>query len=152
MSNELRVIPLRIGGKETKSSPSIQFPVYSNKLQKDVYLAESADKETAKLAADAALQSFTSWKKVSAKDRRELLQNYAKRLRENTERLVAVQQEETSAPELWCHKNIDLAVGLIEETAACITSLKGSIPQASSSSVLSLAFPVPVGPVLVIAP
>ncbi|KAJ5390547.1 ALDH-like protein [Penicillium cataractarum] len=152
MSDQLTIIPLRIGGKDTASAPSIRFPVYSNVQQKDVYMAESADATTAARAADAALEAFTTWKKVPAVDRRELLQNYARSLRANTERLVAVQQEETSAPELWCRKNIELAVGLVEETAACITSLNGSIPQTSSSSVLSLAFTVPVGPVLVIAP
>ncbi|KAJ5653671.1 ALDH-like protein [Penicillium lividum] len=152
MSDIRTVIPLRIGGKEMASTPSIQFSVYSNAQQKDVYLSESADANTAALAADAALIAFKTWKNVPAVERRELLQNFAKALRANTDRLVAVQQEETSAPEMWCRKNIDLAVGLIEETAACITSLKGSIPQTSSSSVLSLAFTVPVGPVLVIAP
>ncbi|KAJ5675987.1 ALDH-like protein [Penicillium macrosclerotiorum] len=152
MSDQLTIIPLRIGGKETASAPSIRFPVYCNAQQKDVYLAESADATTAKLAADAAQEAFTTWKKVPAVDRRELLQNYARSLRANTERLIAVQQEETSAPDLWCRKNIELAVGLVEETAACITSLNGSIPQTSSSLVLSLAFTVPIGPVLVIAP
>ncbi|KAJ5946429.1 ALDH-like protein [Penicillium verhagenii] len=152
MQDNLPVIPLRIGGKEMASTPSIQFPVYSNAQQKDVSLCESANASTAALAADAAQEAFKTWKKFPAVKRRELLQNYARALRANADRLVAVQQEETSAPELWCRKNIELAVGLIEETAACITSLKGSIPQTSSSSVLSLAFTVPIGPVLVIAP
>lgn len=152
MSDKLEVVPLRIGGKETASSPSIQFPVYSNAQQKDVYLSESADAKSAALAADAAFEAFKTWKKVPAVERRELLQNYARVLQANAERLFAVQQEETSAPELWCRKNLELAVGLIEETAACVSSLQGAIPQTSSASVLSLAFTVPIGPVLVIAP
>ncbi|PYH40098.1 ALDH-like protein [Aspergillus saccharolyticus JOP 1030-1] len=134
-NNSLPVIPLLIGGKETASVPSIQFPVYSNLQQKDVYISD-----------------FKTWKKVPAVERRELLQNYSRILRANAEELISVQKEETSAPELLCRKNIELATGLIEETAACVTSLKGAIPPTTSSSVLSLAFTVPIGPVLVIAP
>jgi acyl-CoA reductase-like NAD-dependent aldehyde dehydrogenase len=153
MSSEaLPVVPLLIDGVETASTPSIQFSVFSNSQQKDVYLAESATEVTARAAADAALASFKTWKKVPAVERRNLLLKYAQILRANADELCQVQQAETSAPELLCRKNIELATGLIEETAACITSLKGSIPQTESPSILALSFTVPIGPVLVIAP
>lgn len=117
-----------------------------------MYLAESANEAMAIAACDAAADSFKTWKHASAVKRRELLLHYATLLRFHTDMLVAVQMAETSAPELWARKNVDLAVGLIEETAACITSLKGELPQTESPSILSLAFTVPIGPVLVIAP
>lgn len=149
---DIPVIPLLIAGKKTASEPSVRFPVYSYNQQKDVYLAESANPATASAAADAAAETFKTWKKVPAVERRELLQRYANLLRKHADELVSVQKAETSAPELWARKNIELAVGLIEETAACVTSLKGDIPPTESPSILSLAFTVPVGPVLVIAP
>lgn len=148
----LPVVPLLIGGVETASQPSFQFPVYSYAQKKDIYLAESADATTAKAAADAAAEAFKTWKTVTAVVRRELLQKYANLLRSHADELVEIQIAETSAPELWARKNVDLAVGLIDETAACVTSLKGDIPQTESPGILSLAFTVPIGPVLVIAP
>ncbi|KAJ5803434.1 ALDH-like protein [Penicillium pulvis] len=151
-TEDLPVVPLLIGGVETAGSPSDRFPVYSYAQQKDVYLAESANAETAKAAADAAAVAFKTWKKTPARDRRDLLLRYADLLQSHAEELAAVQMAETSAPELLAKKNIQLAVGLIQETAACITSLKGEIPQGESSDVLPLVFTVPIGPVLVIAP
>lgn len=152
VKESLPVIPLLINGKETASNPSFQFPVYSNEQQKNVGLAESADATTAKLAADAAQEAFKTWRNVTAISRRELLLRYSALLRSHEDELVAVQRAETSANEMWCRKNITLATGLIEETAACISSLKGEILQAESPTTLALAFTVPIGPVLVIAP
>jgi acyl-CoA reductase-like NAD-dependent aldehyde dehydrogenase len=77
---------------------------------------------------------------------------YADLLQSHADELIATQVAETSAAALWGKKNVQLAIGLIQETAACITSLKGEIPQSESSDVLPLAFTVPIGPVLVIAP
>lgn len=152
IQEKLRVVPLLINGKEIASNPSLQFPVYSYEQQNNVGLAESADAATARLAADAAQEAFKTWRDVTAISRRELLLRYSALLRSHEDELVAVQHAETSAPEMWCRKNIALATGVIEETAACITSLKGEIPQAESPDTLALAFTVPVGPVLVIAP
>lgn len=146
------IVPLLIDGQETTSEPSIRFPVYSYENQKDAWLAESADATSAKLAADAAARAFKTWKHVSAVQRRGLLLRYADLIRAHTDYLVAVQRTETSASEMWCKKNISLATGLIEETAACITSLKGEVLQAEQSETLALSLVSPIGPVLVIAP
>jgi acyl-CoA reductase-like NAD-dependent aldehyde dehydrogenase len=151
-TENLPVVPLLIGGVETAGSPSDIFPVYSYAQNKDVYLAESANVETAKAAADAAAVAFKTWKKTSARDRRDILLRYADLLESHADELGAVQIAETSAPALMAKKNVQLATGLIRETAACITSLKGEIPQGESPDVLPLAFTVPIGPVLVIAP
>lgn len=146
------MVPLLINGKEVTADPSLQFPIYSYEQQKDVGFAVSADVVTTKLAVEAAENAFRTWKHVPAVKRRDLLLKYSSLLREHADEIVALQHAETSAPEMWCRKNIDLATGLIEETAACITSLKGEILQAELKDTLALAFTVPVGPVLVIAP
>jgi acyl-CoA reductase-like NAD-dependent aldehyde dehydrogenase len=151
-NDSLPIVPLMIGGKATAANPPLRFPIYSYEQQKNVGLAESADVATAKLAADTAAEAFKTWKKVSAVKRRELLLKYSALLRAHKEDLSVAQAAETSAPKLWCYKNVDLACSLIEETAACITSLKGDIVQTESTDALALALTVPIGPVLVIAP
>lgn len=149
---ELEIVPLLIDGKPSSASPSVQFPVFGLEQQKVVYLAESADAETANRAADASWTAFKTWKNVSGVARRRLLLRYAELLREHEEDLVAAQRLETSVIELWARKNVHLAADLIEETASCVTRLQGEIPQTQTPSSMALAFTVPVGPVLSIAP
>jgi acyl-CoA reductase-like NAD-dependent aldehyde dehydrogenase len=148
----LEVVPLIIDGQPATASPSVKFPVFSLEEQRDVYLAESADLGAVKRAADACLNSFKSWKKSSGVTRRRILQRYADLLRAHEEDLVNVQRLETSVIELWARKNVQLAADLVEEIAACVTRVSGEIPQTQTSSSLALAFSVPVGPVVVIAP
>lgn len=148
----LEVIPLIIDGKPTSSSPSVKFPVYSLEKEREVYLAESADVDAANRAAAASLETFETWKKTSGVTRRRLLIRYADLLRKHEEDLVAAQRLETSVIEMWARKNVHLAADLIDEIAACVTRLGGEIPQTQTRSSTALAFTVPVGPVLSIAP
>jgi delta 1-pyrroline-5-carboxylate dehydrogenase len=148
----LEVIPLLIGGKPATASTPQQFPVYCFEQQKDVYLAESADRNAANLAADAAWTAFQSWKHVSVVQRRNLLIKYAALLREREDELVETQRLETSVSEQWARKNVSLAANLVDEIAACISSLKGEIPATETAGSLALALTVPIGPILTIAP
>ena len=126
--------------------------MYGLEQQREVYLAESANVETAHQAAEASRKTFQTWKTSSVVTRRKLLQRYAELLRKHEEDLVQVQRLETSVIEMWARKNVHLAADLIEETAACVSRLAGEIPQTQTPSSLALAFTVPVGPVLSIAP
>ena len=148
----VEAIPLIIDGKPTNSSPSVEFPVYSLEKEREVYLAESADVNSANRAADASLKTFETWKKTSGVIRRRLLIRYADLLRKHEERLVAAQRLEASVIEMWARKNVHLAADLIEQIATCVTRLVGEILQTLTSSSTALAYTVPVGPVLSIAP
>lgn len=150
--SQLETVPLLIDGQKTKSNPSTQFAVFGLEQQQNVYQAESADVNAANRAVDAAWTAFESWKKASAVTRRKVLQRYAQLLREHEEDLVISQRRETSVIEAWARKNVYLAADLVDEVAACITRLNGTIPQTQTPSSLALAFTVPVGPVLAIAP
>ncbi|OCT50234.1 Vanillin dehydrogenase [Cladophialophora carrionii] len=149
---ELESVPLLINGKPTCSTPSAKFPVFSLDLGRDVHLAESADVQAATRAADASWIAFQSWKNSAAVTRRKILLRYAELLRGHEEDLVAVQRLETSVSELWARKNVRLPADLVEEVAACVTRLEGVIPQPQTASSMALVLPVPVGPVLSIAP
>lgn len=149
---QLEVVPLVIGGKPTTATISAKFPVFSLEEQRDVHLAESADVDAANRAAEASWHAFQTWKRTSGVDRRRLLIRYAELLRKHEEELVSAQRLETSVIELWARKNVHLAADLIEEITACVTRLSGEIPQTQTPSSLALAFTVPIGPVLSIAP
>jgi acyl-CoA reductase-like NAD-dependent aldehyde dehydrogenase len=151
-SAQLPVVPLLIGGKATTATKSQQFPVHCFEQDQDVYLAESADRDVANAAADAAWTAFKSWKHSSVVKRRNLLIKYAALLRERQDDLVETQRLETSVSEQWAIKNVSLAANLVDEIAACISSLKGEVPPTETPGCLALALNVPVGPVLSIAP
>lgn len=151
-NRELELVPLLINGKPATSSPSITFPVFGLEQHKLVFLAESADSDTARRAADASWLTFQSWKGTPAVSRRKILLRYAELLRQHEDELVTAQREETSVIEIWARKNVHLAADLIEEVGVCITRLHGEIPQTQTPSGLALAFVVPMGPVLSIAP
>lgn len=148
----LPIIPLLINGKPATASPPQQFPVHSFEQNRSIHLFESADRPAANLAADAAWSAFQSWKHSSVVQRRTLLIKYAGLLREREDDLVESQRLETSVSEQWARKNVSLAANLVEEIAACVSSLKGEIPPTETPGCLALALTVPVGPVLTIAP
>ena len=152
MTTQLETLPLVINGEPTTALKSNKFSVYSLEQQKDVYLAESADVDAAKRAADASLKAFKLWKKTNGVERRKLLLRYAQVLRSHEAELVTAQRTETGMSEMWAKKNVELSANLIEEIAACITRLQGEIPQTQTSGGLALALTVPIGPVLAIAP
>ncbi|KAF2772318.1 ALDH-like protein [Teratosphaeria nubilosa] len=146
------VVPLWINGEAATASKPVQFPVTSYAEQKDVVVAESADVDAAKRAADAAWSAFQTWQHASVVTRRDLLHRYSALLRERSEQLVEAQILETSVSKQWAEKNVTLATNLIDEVAACISQMKGEIPPTATPGSIALAFTVPIGPVLTIAP
>jgi acyl-CoA reductase-like NAD-dependent aldehyde dehydrogenase len=150
--SNLETIPLLIDGKATTADTPVQFLVHSLEEQKDVYLAESADESAANRAAISSWEAFQSWKTTSPVTRRQVLQRYAELLRSHEDELVSSQCRETSVIEMWARKNVQLAAALVDEIAASVTRLSGTIPQTQTASSLALAFTVPVGPVLSISP
>jgi acyl-CoA reductase-like NAD-dependent aldehyde dehydrogenase len=148
----LEIIPLYIDGKDIAQTPSSRFLVRSAVQGKDVFLAESANAELAKAAADAAWAAFPAWKIASGVKRRDLLLKFAALLRAHEADLVLAQTTETSCTEAWGRKNIQLAADSVEELASNVTSIAGSMPQTATPGSVALAFNEPVGAVLSIAP
>jgi acyl-CoA reductase-like NAD-dependent aldehyde dehydrogenase len=148
----LETVPLIIDGEATTADKPVQFAVHGLEEGKDVYLAESADVNAANRAAESSWSAFEKWRTASGVSRRKLLLRYAQLLREHEEELVYTQRRETSVIEMWARKNVHLAADLIDEIAASVTRVEGSIPQTQTSGSMALAFNVPIGPVLSIAP
>jgi hypothetical protein len=60
---DLKVVPFLIDGTHY-SATSNAFPIYSNKLQPELFQAQSADIATAIFAADAAAKALKTWKRT----------------------------------------------------------------------------------------
>lgn len=146
------VIPLWINGEPVKSTPETKFGVSSFKGGNHVAFAQSANADAARKAADAALVAFSSWKRQSAKLRRDLLLRVAEKYAQRTEQFIEMQVLETSCTEKFARFNVQYAIDTIKEIASRITSISGEIPAVGNPDDLALVFKQPVGPMLTIAP
>ena len=150
--DDLKTVPLWINDKTTQSHAAITFPVYSERKQRNVCMAQSADDFQAREACDAAMQAFAGWKKTSIAFRRELLLKAADAFESHRSEVVALQVEETSCEESWAHFNLNYAIINMREIAGSIASLFGEMPRVASEDNVAMVFKEPVGPSLLIAP
>lgn len=149
----LEIVPLWIDGAPAKSAKEAKFPVYSSARQKNVFLAQSADIESAVKAAESVEKAFESWKKTPAAARRKIVLRYVELVQERAAELIQVQIEETSCSEAWAKFNIDYTVGMINEVAARITTAcTGEVPPMANDGTFGIVIREPIGPVLLIAP
>lgn len=150
---QLEVVPLWIDGAPAVSHIGSTFPVFSAQGQRDVFLAQSADVESAIKAADSAARAFASWKKTPAVSRRNIVLRFVELLKEHTNQIVQMQIEETSCSEKWAKFNIDYTVNMANEVAANITTAcTGELPPMANSGTFGMVMREPIGPVLLIAP
>lgn len=149
----LEVVPLWIDGAPAKSGSETRFAVYSAANQKNVFLAQSADTESAVKAADSAARAFESWKRTPAAARRRILLKFLDILKERADQIVQVQIEETSCSDAWAKFNIDYTLNMVSEVAARVTTAcTGEIPPMANDGTFGLVIREPIGPVLLIAP
>lgn len=149
----LEVVPLWIDGAPAKSSTEATFPVYSAAKQKNVFLAQSADTESAAKAANSAASAFLSWKRTPAADRRKIILKFLDVLKMRANEINQVQIEETSCSEAWAKFNIDYTLNMISEVAARVTAAcTGEVPPMASDGTFGMVIREPIGPVLLIAP
>ncbi|KAH8892189.1 aldehyde dehydrogenase [Thozetella sp. PMI_491] len=151
-TSKLEVVPLWIDGASATASPAQTFPVHSAAKGQDVYLAQGADVDAAKKAADAAWAAFQTWRKEGPIQRRDMLLRVATILTQGKEELKQIQMDETSCTKEWAEMNVNLAIETIREFASRITSVSGQIPQMANPEHMALVFKEPIGPILTIAP
>ncbi|MEO7240025.1 MAG: aldehyde dehydrogenase [Sphingomicrobium sp.] len=107
---------------------------------------------TALAAADSASAAFPAWSALGPNARRKLLNAAADALERRTDEAVARMATETGAAEGWAQFNVQLAVGIIRESAAMTTQIGGEVIPSDKPGLLALALREPVGVILGIAP
>src|SRR5262245_39052541 len=99
--SKLEVVPLWIDGARATASSAQTFPVHGAAKGQDVYLAQAADIDAGKRAADAAWAAFHTWRKEGPIVRRDMLLRVAAILARDKEELKRIQMEETSCTKEW---------------------------------------------------
>jgi acyl-CoA reductase-like NAD-dependent aldehyde dehydrogenase len=109
-------------------------------------------------ACDAAWKAYSEgfdsndpWRDVGVERRRSLLNRVADLVLEREEELRA-QMEETSCDITWAKANVLVTSKYIREIAACVSSIRGTIPPSDKPGTMAFIYKHPVGPVLVIPP
>ncbi len=141
-----------VNGRSVSLPESRTFSVRSAVTGEAVHYAQSATVEVAKDAVQAAVQAFSSWKRTSVTERRNIINRAADILERRLDDVVERETKETSCTEHWAKHDAGLATVLMRETAMNIAGICGSIPPPISPDVTSLLFKEPIGAVLIIPP
>ncbi|KAE9372002.1 ALDH-like protein [Stipitochalara longipes BDJ] len=147
----MQVVPLLIDGTRFPST-SRTFPVFSNKLQCELFLAESADATAASAAAEAASKAFKTWKHTPWTTRRDILLRTANIIRRRQEDLKEMMCAETSCTASFAAFQIEFATSCIREIASRISSMVGEVPNMASPDTIGFIFREALGPILLVAP
>ncbi len=145
------VVPLWIDGKAEPLNSSNYIEVFSSAQSKVVHLAQGANESDARRTADSSWTSFLQWKRTKPEYRRDMLLKVADLYESRTEEIIHWQVQETSCSKDFAQFNIRLAVNLMRETAASLTTvLVGEIPTTQEG--YGFVFKEPIGPILLIPP
>lgn len=146
------IVPCVVNGEVVSLPESQNFPVVNGRTGETIHYAQGATVEVAISAIEAAAEAFKKWKKTTVANRRDLLNKVAsiieQKAKEATRRVTA----ETSCDSHWPLFDCTIAAKLVRETAACASSVCGSIPPSDDIEKTSLVFKEPVGVILIIPP
>ena len=146
------VVPIIINDVEQPLDTAHVLPVKNSVSGEDVHFYASADSETCGRACDAAWTAFRTWRNAPITERRGLLLKVASLYKERMDEIVQAQVKETACTEGWAKFNVLAATNYINESAACVSSVKGTIPPTDKPDTMTFVFKEPIGPVLVIPP
>jgi len=147
----MKIIPLLIDGAHIPST-GCTFPVFSNKLQRELFLAESAEAAAATAAADSASEAFKTWKHTPWTTRRDILFRTASMIKQREDYLKEMMCAETSCSASYAAFQIEFATSCIREIASRVSSLVGEVPNMASPDTMGFIFREALGPILLIAP
>ena len=127
--NPVAPVPLWLEGKPVPIDSSRLYPVISSKSGQKLHEYQSATVEDSLKAAAASGRAFKSFKNTTVAERRAILSKFSDIIARDTEKLVHLQQEETSAGLIWARNNVNSVLAMTREVAGTISTVRGAIPQ-----------------------
>ncbi|PYH38170.1 putative aldehyde dehydrogenase [Aspergillus neoniger CBS 115656] len=145
-------IPLIIHGKDILLSNNDRKHPITSKSAPHLKSFQGATSDLAVQAVESCASAFPSWSQTPPEERRRLLLNLARLLREKSSTIQTLIKDEIHCTPLWSQLNVEIAAGIVEETASVITdAISGTIPS-SQGNTYALVMKKPLGVVLGIAP
>jgi acyl-CoA reductase-like NAD-dependent aldehyde dehydrogenase len=103
-------------------------------------------------AVDAAAVAFPAWSELRAFERRALFLRAAELLAARTDEAIAIMADEVGAARPWAAFNVSLAIEILREAAAAITTPTGQTLATDTPGAYSMAVRVPLGVIAAISP
>ncbi|CAN9304979.1 unnamed protein product [Alternaria alternata] len=154
------VVPLIIHGVDFAPSdvlsegPGLIFrPNPDNKANRNVY-AVGATEALCTQAVESCAVAFTTWSNSKPFERRRLFNRLAQLMRDESEHIQTLIQQEISCSALWAEINVLDSIAIAEDIAATVTSgvLAGIAPIVRAPDAQAIVFKEPYGVILAIAP
>ncbi|MCC7059784.1 MAG: aldehyde dehydrogenase family protein [Burkholderiaceae bacterium] len=114
--------------------------------------APAASPADAVAAVEAAAEAFKTWSQSGPGQRRSLLLQAANALEARTAQFIEAVAAETGATGLWAGFNVQLAAGMLRESAALTTQVTGEVIPSDVPGSLAMGVRQPAGVVVGIAP
>lgn len=146
------VVSTIINNEEQPFDTDRVLPVKNAISGENVHYYAGADTEVCGRACDAAWNAFQTWKNAPITERRGLLLRVADLYKKRVDELVQAQMKETACTEDWAKFNVLAATNYINEFAACVSSVKGTVAPTDKPDTMTFVFKEPIGPILVIPP
>ncbi|WRT70060.1 uncharacterized protein IL334_007054 [Kwoniella shivajii] len=148
----INTIPLLIDGKEVlHESQDDTFKVYHPEHGKQTSLVQGANEETVGKAIAGAKEAFSSWSKIPAFKRRDILWKAAELLQERKKELEESYRHDTHVSEMITEFDNGMAAEHLRSAATIATEIKGEIPPVLEGT-LSLVTRVPYGVIFSMSP
>ncbi|ORY35310.1 aldehyde dehydrogenase [Naematelia encephala] len=145
-------VPLLINGKELLSpDQENQFNVFHPDGKHQSSLVQGANENTVNEAIDGAKAAFSSWSRLPAVKRRDILWKAAELLQERQEELAEAYRHDTHVAGMITGFDNGMAAEHLKSAASIATEIKGEIPPVLEGT-LSLVTRVPYGVIFSISP
>ncbi|OXG35780.1 aldehyde dehydrogenase [Cryptococcus neoformans Bt120] len=144
--SQIRQVPLWIGGKQvTSTSRGTTIHKHPRTGQKSCEVVIAGELETRE-AIRHSREAYKSWGMVSGWERRSVLQNALRLLKERSANTASLLRADADFSDLLVHSDIDSSINLLDGSAETAISIEGYMPQTIDGS-LAMVMKEPHGPV-----
>lgn len=151
-ANEIRQVPLLIGGKDQWSGNGGMFDRVHPVSGKVVSRSAAATLGDADAAVAAAQAAFPAWAELAPNERRTRLMRAADLMERRRDEFVSVAVDEIGGTRPWYEFNVKLAASMLREAAAMTTQITGEVIPSDVPGNMAFAMRQACGVVLGIAP
>lgn len=145
------VVPLYVDGQSFSGDPAQIFECPCPfELGKTLYLVQGATPEDIDAVAESSFAAFKIWRKLSYLEKRRCFTAAAALLKERKPKFIDGLVE-MGLPDWFANVNVDMCIGILEESASLASVPAGTIPQVGELK-LALVVQEPIGPILSIVP
>ncbi len=145
-------VQLLINGQSRPASDDGTFGHISPTTGKTVTTAAAGKADDANNAVEAAAKAFPVWSALPPSEKRLRLLKAADLLASRTEQFIEIGMSEMGSSAAWYGFNVHVAANMLRDAAGMITQIQGDIIPSDNEGTTAMAWRVPCGVVVGMAP